>query len=229
MTIRSHNGTVEVATHTYTKGDRHVVLFGVSHIAGHEFWKKSNTFIAELEEKGFEIHFEGVTNDMDTPAIAPNYKAIADLIGLQDQHSGLSYKKHWKRTDTTTSKLLSKSSPEKIAKAADKAAQLEELIKNVSTGDQREAHAAVFLKAMKLLPYISPVLGAINSIPSSTMVAGISKKSLIDDRNDIAVQAILGTDRNVAAVWGALHLPGIGRSLRREGFTLATRQWHPAY
>jgi hypothetical protein len=221
---------VEVATDTYVKDGRHVVLFGVSHIAGEEFWEKSNTFLSELESKGFEVQFEGVKNDMENaPVFVPSYALMAELMGLQDQKAGLVYKKHWLRTDTTMSKFLEGTNPEKLAKTVKSSAELEAKIRELLASDDRAMYGEGFLKLMKLTPYVTPVLALMRSFPNADFIGGISKKAILDDRNDIASDAILAAESHVVAVWGANHLPGIGKTLKANGFKLRSRQWHPAY
>lgn len=221
---------VEVATDTYVKDGRHVVLFGVSHIAGEEFWKKSNTFLSELEGKGFDVQFEGVKNDMeDAPVFVPSYALMAELMGLQDQKSGLVYKDHWLRTDTTMSKFLAGTNPEKLAKTVSASAEMEKKIRELLKSDDRALYGEGLLKMLRLTPYLTPVMTLLQSFPNADFIGGISRKAILDDRNDIARDAILGTGNHVVAVWGANHLPGIGRGLKANGFKFKSRQWHPAY
>lgn len=229
---RRRNGKLEVATDTYVKDGRHVILFGVTHIASHSFWLRTNNFLAKLEGLGYHVHYERVISDMENPPkLIPDYKLMAECLDLQDQRSGMRIPEHWKNTDITMSRLISKATPEQIARFTERAEKTEAEIKQVLT--LRESNPEAFRLFQKTL------LVAMGTIPMAShlifklgfnLLPGIENSDIVNRRNGIAFQEIVKSKDDIVTVWGANHLEGIGGALvGAAGFKLKYRQWHPAF
>lgn len=229
--FRFRNGKADVATDTYTKGGRHVVLFGVSHVSDYGFWTRLNTYLAETERKGFQVQYERIKVDTaSAPRIVPNYKLLADLLGLQFQGEGLELQSSWENTDVALSRLLRDTTPEVILQMTKRSESMDEKLQSIL--ELRKTHPEQFslarksmLASMRTAPLVVPFLMK----SGLTILKGVDNRDIVELRNQVAVDSILGTDRDVVALWGGYHLSGIGKSLRDSGFKLKHRQWHTVY
>jgi hypothetical protein len=60
---------------------------------------------------------------------------------------------------------------------------------------------------------------------------GLLEEFILESRNEVAMRGIESylPEGDVASIWGAAHLRGIGKSLKRAGFREVRREWFTAY
>lgn len=217
--IRRRNGHLATARDTYVRDGRTVILQGVCHVADENFWEQLNSYLVRAEAVGFEVHFEGVTNDMaDPPKIFVDLAGFASLLGLQGQKAGLTYRPHWTRTDISLSELVAGMAPETLSRMVDTAEKMNEFLSSMDGHDQRHLIGSVIRRMMAFglaLPKAGP------------FALGIKDPTILGRRNEVAARAAIEAERDVVALWGAAHLPGIGELLGEAGFHRTDRQWTP--
>jgi hypothetical protein len=218
---RYHRG-LQVAADVYQDDTgRTITLEGVSHVADADFWLALSSRLAFAEgNNGAEIHFEGVGKDVENPPkLGLDYAAFAESLGLVAQKPGLTYRDTWKRTDIELSEILAHISPERLAKHEKTAAEAEHMLLHAaeSRAFRRGLHWGLII-----------ILAIYSGSRLRTSTFGVPASVILDRRNMLAACAAMNTDRDVVAVWGANHLPGIGKLLRRAGFRRVSRHWSTA-
>lgn len=217
MSIRYKSG-LQAATDTYEKDGRTVTLVGVSHVADKSFWATVQQLISAKEADGAAIHYERVLNDVEGPHLPTlDMKTIAPAIGMQFQWSGINYKEDsWIRTDMTWSEAVAHATRNEPTPPHPE--QIKQVLNFIGGTPRRRRItrqiASLLITLLVKLPFSGP--------------QGIPRSIILDHRNEIAAKAALEATGDVVAVWGAAHLPGIGRILTGHGFTHTAREWHTA-
>jgi hypothetical protein len=217
--IRYRHGRLFTARDTYVRDGRTVIVQGVCHVAGQDFWEQLNGYLVRAEKVGFDVHFEGVGNDMaDPPKIFVDLDGIASLLGLQGQKAGLDYRPHWTRTDISLSELVAGMAPEVLSKMVEATEKMNEFLSSMDGHDQRRLIGSLIRRVMAFglaLPKAGP------------FALGIKDPIILDRRNEVAARTAIEAEGDVVAVWGAAHLSGIGELLSDAGFRRTNRQWTP--
>jgi hypothetical protein len=217
--IRYRNGRLFTARDTYVRDGRTVILQGVCHVAGQDFWEQLNGYLVRAEEVGFDVHFEGVINDMADPSkIFVDLAGLASLLGLQGQTTSLDYRPHWTRTDINLSELVAGMAPEVLSKMVETTEKMNEFLSSMDGHDQRRLIGSLIRRVMAFglaLPKAGP------------FALGTKDPIILDRRNEVAARAAIEAEGDVVALWGAAHLPGIGGLLSDAGFRRTDRQWTP--
>lgn len=217
--IRYRHGRLFTARDTYVRDSQTVVLQGVCHVAGQDFWDKLNGYLMRAEKGGFDVHIEGVTSDMaDPPKIFVDLDGLASLLGLQGQTTGLDYRPHWTRTDINLSELVAGMAPEVLSKMVDATEKMNDFLASMDGHSQRRLIGSLIRGVMAFglaLPKAGP------------FALGLKDPIILDRRNEVAALAAIEAEGDVVAVWGAAHLSGIGELLSDAGFRRADRQWTP--
>lgn len=212
MSIRRKRGNVEAATDTYVKDGRTVTLVGVAHVASPTFWERTRALIAAKEDAGYEVQYEAVKNDLGRKfKLGPDLDGLAKFVGLESQFTGITYNREdWVCTDIRLSELVGNLSPEKLARVEEESAAF----------DITDPAYANYAKPLRwLMGYIH----ILDRLPIKTF--GLKRADVVDKRDKAAFAGIKNTTRNVISIWGAAHLPGIGRHLLADGYHLAHREW----
>jgi hypothetical protein len=216
MSVRYKRG-LEVATDTYEKDGRTVTLIGVSHIADKDFWATTQALISDREAEGASVHYELIERDIEGPRQRTfDMKTLAPVLGMQFQFDGLNYKDSWTRTDMTASEFLAHAT--RRGPKAPTEEQLAEVLRVIGGSDKRRRVTRWFMMRLLLAVRYLPLPGPMG-VPLS-IVLGV--------RNLIAAKAALEASGDVVAIWGAAHLPGIGKILRDHGFVRTAREWTTA-
>jgi len=217
MSIRRTKGSLQVETQVFAKNGRKVVLCGVMHIAEPSFWGYVNELVKGAEARGHEIQYEGVKNDMGRIVhLGPNIGPIAEAVGLQGQHDGLKYGTDWVCSDIKLTELLQGVSTEKLAKVEADSVETSKTFKDILAGPEGKS-------AAKFVRWVLGYVHILSKFPSGTF--GIRRSVILGRRNASAYEAIKSTPKNVTTIWGAAHLPGIGKMLRADGYKLSGSTW----
>jgi hypothetical protein len=249
--LRKRNGAIQVPTETYENPEtgEQVVLVGMVHFADTEFYKETKNFIKILEDElGHTVlhEFQGNCYALDKNGklfFAEKTNMLNDLVykrmDKDDQRRAFVPELAWIITDIDTEEmfnLLGKSAVSENEVLNSNKKQEETPQQNDSELELlEEIEEAILKKCYEEDIYMS-------NIVSANVVMGIFgqffkdiKKYndiIVDKRNEIAFQAIMSHleyNNRIVAIWGAAHLPGIGRMLLDSGFELKEKQWIPAY
>lgn len=225
MALRTRDGAMDVATDIYTKGNKVIAVAGVCHIADASFWDGLNRRIAGYENMGYSVQYERISNDLSAEEMkkikggegtGELYEKLAEIAGLHPQSKALTYKDHWTNTDITMSEWLKLGKPATslMAMISEVAAGLDKIIE--IGGKERVGSDLRFgLCWMPVFKHVIP-----KSKERDTII--------LDMRNEIAADAMLKAEGNVVSIWGAAHLNGIGKILRKAGFRRESRVWSTA-
>lgn len=225
MALRTREGVMDVATDIYTNGNKVIAIAGVCHIADASFWENLNRRISGYENMGYSVQYERISDDLSADekkkvkggeGTGVLYAKLAEIAGLHAQSNAITYKDHWKNTDITMSEWLKlgKSAHSLMAMISEASAGLDKIIE--LGGQDRVGRDLRFgLRWMPVVQVIIPKDKARDAI-------------LIDLRNEIAADAMLKAEGNVVSIWGAGHLNGIGKILRKAGFKRESRVWTTA-
>lgn len=225
MALRTRDGAMDVATDIYTNGDRVIAVAGVCHIADASFWDGLNRRISGYENMGYSVQFERIRNDLTPEQLkkikggegtGALYEKLADISGLLAQSKALHYKDHWENADIAMSQWLALGKPAYtlIAMIAEAAASLDKVIE-IGGKERVGRDLRLGLRWMPVFQHVLPKNKERDDI-------------LIHLRNKVAAEAMLKADGNVVSIWGAGHLPGIGKILRKDGFRRESRVWSTA-
>ena len=241
--IRNINGKLQTPVvfyeHPVTK--RIVAFVAAIHIGEPAYYAKIQKLIDSLTLKSYKILFEGIgkmspqEEETLTPKeqeVAKQFRFVFDLIqkiaevmSLQLQKEGLTYASSWVNTDMKLYDL--------IRSFARKNIDLVDLNKekNIDRLSNESGQAIMRWLINKLFNRFVPlsIIFAITTFFSKNK--RLAQKLILDDRNKIAVQGINEylRDSNIVTIWGAAHLAGIEKQLKRAGFREIRREWFTAY
>lgn len=240
MSIRRRGDNLQTSVDTYRHLGigRTVTLIATMHLGNEDYFKKIERIISMAEARGAEIHYEGVKappSDVDrTPAeqslldrltAARGFDMLLPFINVASQRR-VTLRESWHNTDMNQLQVIrALPDPEGFI-------SLMEGPTDVPAGhDIVPRRVAVLMPTMLLwAPVIHNVVSAAASLRRLLPRARRSNEDVIlEDRNHIAIAAALGTESDVAATWGAAHLPGIGTGLEAAGFQRVSRRWLTAY
>lgn len=215
-----------------------VVLIGMMHIGNQEYYQEVQKLVDSLS--GYKILYEGIKklNEEEISKLSPkevkifkkieknmnNRSVMATLLRIQDQKKGLLYDSHWICTDMTLFEFIKRLSESKTdsmftsePRLPKKLAKFEKLL-----------FAWMFdlaLERISGIMVLAKFFGLFSNKERSL------EKLIVHDRNIIAINAILEQvkDSNVASIWGAAHLPGMVKELKKDGFSQEKKSWLVAY
>jgi hypothetical protein len=225
--LPGRRGPTVAAVHLEQRpGGREAVLFGVTHIATPEFYSQLQHKLDGLDHAGWAVQYEMVKSDTAPLPWTLSEEEVADIRvvtlwrdifpGLIHQHQGLRIRPHWVNTDLTAAEmraLVSERTWERLSNAEESLTRLAALLRERPTWRRRLPHAFV---AVCTAFSVAALIPALRNKPR--VVIGV--------RNMIAVRAIDTAEGDVAAVWGAAHLPGISAGLRARGWGVTRVERH---
>jgi hypothetical protein len=243
--LRSRWKGLQTAIVTYYRpdDDRRVVLVGAMHVADRSYFEALKEFV-DLEKRvnGSVVLYEMTRESPDPPAkddysapailergfgrLRKVYRYMAASTGRAFQYDVLTPQEDWINTDLTRREVAERSSETWLIRFLARtgllwaAAKLIGFVGGVpeppdrpnfpvslqTDNAMRGIHLSILLNALLLL------------LPKKATPAHI----ILNDRNEVAVEGILRAARNssfIVSIWGAAHLPGIGRLLEAQGFT----------
>lgn len=175
-----------------------------------------NQRLRNLKDAGYTIHLEGVGKGVPSGdsekfgvEVLRNIMALSRDIGIQ---TGLVYQKDalnaegFVNRDITDVEIVRHVNPRTLRLLAQ--IPLDE----VKVSPARTVSALRRVGRLSGLMCFFPVLGSLF-------------RAILIPRNKFAVYSALATSGDVALFWGAAHLPGMTRLLKREGFRVVDSSW----
>ncbi len=237
--IRNKNGRLETAVVFYhhPKTKKQVVFIATLHLAEREYYAALQQRITALP--GHQILFEGVgkLSAQEEQALTEKEHSVAkhfddifgwmrkigELMSLQYQKEGLTYDSSWINTDIRLSELIRSFARHDIY-LTNQEKKIDSLFCNES---------AQFTKWFinKLFSRFVPGAVLIDALAFLSRKKRLAKKFILDARNTKAVRGINEhlKNGNIVTIWGAAHIRGIERELKRSGFRAVRREWFAAY
>jgi hypothetical protein len=234
---RRRNGGLElpVVTYRHPETNKTVILVGVMHIADRMYYERLQEMLDGLENRGTTIVYELIARltEDEERALRPHERiyhkrtkeektermTFMKLLVLSDQLKHLAYRPTWVRTDMRGFAFI-----KRFAKARLIRRQAEKRVKFLKSEKLLLRWFSNFL-FMNMLAF--QVFMRISTLYSRR--ARMRDRIIMHDRNLIGHRGIQAQNGDVAAIWGAAHLPGIGALLRKDGYVEIDRIWLCAY
>jgi hypothetical protein len=234
---RNRRGHLQTGVYTMRRDDRTVTLIGACHVGRPGYYAQIHQLVLGLIQAGAELHFEGLhaerreTEPVErllAEAAAPGLnlntvEAAGQVLGLVSQRRVLTpllqELPDARNIDVSTVDVFRALSAKKIATlSSDEPGLIEEIPQA-----WRPTAARLILWALRHVGNPALLLGAARGSRAHFAV--------IVDRNALAMYHALDTarTRDVVLLWGANHLPGMLRRLRRAGFILVRTEWVEAF
>lgn len=217
-----------IVTYEHPTTKRKVVLVGVMHAGDRGYFSHLQKIIDS--KKGYAVLFEGIDSLSSTEErrLTKNeqevFESIENLgrantrvlktLGLEHQADVLKYRRHWKNTDVKMRKLVGSLSRDR---------------KNPFSrfgGKKKKTPNAIVMRWFLNFYFKNAV-----AIEVLLSVVQIRDDVILHDRDLVAFKGIKKevAKKDVVAIWGAAHVPGIAKYLRTIGFLKTTRTWVTAY
>lgn len=235
--IRFEDKNVDVATNLYvheTTG-RRVWLTGMLHMADRHFYLDLREDMLKAETDGVTIQYEMVRkgDEADARLLDPGPAAalllnrlygalllceMADMCGLSVQYL-LNPPDSWVNADITDVEMMrllgSHALPhaKKMRRIATTVSWMRPLWRGI-TG------RAIRFAVKRAFPDMDTMERAAKHKPEG--------KVIVEHRNAVALEHLLGTDSEVWTSWGGGHIPGIHDGLLEAGFCLTDQTWRTA-
>jgi len=218
--------------------DKEIVLVGMMHIGDKEYYQQVQKLIDSF--LGYKILYEGIKklSEEEISKLSPkevkifkkieknmnDRSVIAALLRIQDQKKGLLYDPHWICTDMTLFEFIKR--------------LLESKTDSMFTSETRLPKKLAKFEKLLFAWMFDLALERMSGIMLFAKFFGLfSKKErsleklIVHDRNIIAINSILAhvKDFNVVSIWGAAHLPGMVKELKKNGFRQEKKSWLVAY
>lgn len=244
--LRFHDNHVQTPIATYRHPDtgRLVVMFGMIHIGEKAYYEQINLQLKALEDKGFDFLYEGVGGlapeselNEDQKIIVSHltglFKAcaeIAELTELSSQKDVIVRTKAIANQDMTFYELVRRlsKSREVVDYIREKKVDETAIAKKLESADKCLIRGAFdfVLRISAKNNWIFRTLASLIRPPKEFY------KVIIEERNSIVCNTL--TERcstnDMAIIWGAEHLKGIGRFLETKlGYKLEKTEWTSAY
>jgi hypothetical protein len=218
--IRKTSRGLETRIQTYVNNyDKHITTVGAMHAATEESWRELINYLVAAEKDGAEIHLEGVqpaegTTEDEKTGIAALLslmalgRSVAELTGLQYQKDAFVNAPAWKAHDVTVLDVVRKMNKKILL-----------YIANIGSEDIRisPSKALWSLRNIHILSFFG------SFIPLTRQIVG--SEGILHQRNYFATEAAFNTQSDVVLVWGAAHLPGMDKILRRNGYRRESTEW----
>lgn len=245
---RRKNDVLQTPTVTLynVKTKKRLVVLGMMHVADKEYFAGRLNQIKDFERQGYVVLYEGVGRadqeqiQQEPEEVRRAYEymlkslrfrdLVCALLGVVNQSAVLRPQMGWINTDVDLLSLI-----RRIEDAGGKqlwSAELDDLVAQLDKDEDAQEMTKVILDHMLVrLPYLSSVklynwLFGRKAHRQTQITLG----ALLGWRNQVAVEGILKyLDHDVVAVWGAGHIPGMLRLLRRHGYRLEGITWQDTY
>ena len=218
--IRKSEIGLETRTQSYTnRNGRTITTVGAMHAATPESWVELIDFLVLAESKGSVIHLEGVQpandsniSDFERKSIAAMTslislgQSLSELTGLQYQKEAFLQAPRWEKHDLSIIDVVRGMDDKTL-----------EFISGISVeGINISPEKAIWgLRNINRVRWIGFFVPTVRRLLAS----------LIDDRNVFAVKQAIAENKDVVLFWGAAHLPGMHKLLRKAGFKPTKSSW----
>ncbi len=222
--------------HPETK--RRVVFIATMHIAEPEYFAALQRLIDSLSD--YKVLFEGVgkITPQERQAFSKQERRLAKdfeyifglmsfvgtMMSLRHQRECLAYRSNWVNTDMKLGDIVRLFASYDVCLLSKKERKLTDV-----EDETTKLLTQWFLN--KLFSQFVSVFLIERIVVFFSRQKGLAKKFILETRNEEAVRGIdkYLTEGNVATVWGAAHLRGIEKRLKRAGFREIRREWFTAY
>lgn len=238
--LRSVNGKLQTPVvfyeHPVTK--RAIAFVATIHIAEPAYYAALQKLIDSL--RGYKILFEGTgtLSPQEEQALTEKERSVAgqfdflfsltrklgEVMSLQHQKEGLAYTYSWVNTDMRLYDLIRSFAEQDITLVKKK-----KDFGDLFTSEVGRATTRWFVN--KLFNRFVPVTVIVAIIAFFSRNKRMAKRLILDARNEIAFQGInehIESD-DIVTIWGAAHLRGVEKYLKRAGFREVRREWFTAY
>ncbi|HSX01440.1 MAG TPA: hypothetical protein VLF67_04325 [Candidatus Saccharimonas sp.] len=252
---RIHRGQIQTPVWTYRHRDsgRTVTLVGMMHVGEPAYYAAVQSLVASLVEAGAVVQFEGVrtasAEEMAT-ATPRELAAIASInqllqvitrmgegLGWTSQKTGLKYDPAWTNVDLNDLELVRLLNLADLDRAvADAAEQMTELEQTDPV--MMAASMAMIFRAMHSRSgrVMVDVLSAFNRAQRRRHQPADAEPApdldqlhevVVGQRDPVAVEGIwrAAAHQDVALIWGAAHLPGMGALIEEHGYQRISASW----
>jgi hypothetical protein len=220
----------------HRRGDLSVTSIGTAHIGESDYYKGIQARLDRLPV-GFYEGVGDIVNEDNIPAdkrkyiedfdkLMNAYDGIAGYIGLDSQK--LDYPDFWKNPDMGLEELIVKA-PESFFKNASKMESMMESLGGLHETNPAEL-AGVMKKIMKCLDTVPYLRGAASVLTGGLKYNGV----ILEERNQMLFDA-LGSEigrpsaDEIGIVYGAAHMDGVDKFLRKNDFKREGIEWIPAW
>lgn len=252
--LRSRRKGLQTAVVTYNHPDKYkrVVLVGAVHVSDRPYFEQLKELVdLEHEANDSVILYEGVRKspppqDDDKSATAVMQRAFGNLgklytyisacTGKAFQPDVLTEEDHWINTDMTQREVAEKSAETWIISFLAKTRLLHLATKLFGLMDIPEPpDKPNFMMSMQVdngnrAQHLSTLLTKpFGLLPKKATPAYV----ILHQRNELAVKMILRQTMeydNIVSIWGAAHLPGMGRLLEKNGYIRSKKiEWYTSH
>ena len=204
--------SIKLAEKTYEKENKRVILYGMSHIASKDFYKRLKGKISQQEAI---ILCEGVSDRQKLIKNKSHYKAMADLLDKDVQPAKLSNTIPQRNADLDVSAF----SPETI--------NVLNMVMDfhASLDNKMDGKMGKFQKIIILLEANRKFTEKSSNLEENSRFL---LEDLLVKRNEHLLEeissALLKYD-TVIVPWGVLHMPGVEQMIKEKGFTCKEKSY----
>ncbi|OGV51335.1 MAG: hypothetical protein A2017_20175 [Lentisphaerae bacterium GWF2_44_16] len=203
--IRVTPASIKLANKTFEKGGKRVILFGMSHIAGKDFYEGLKE---KFPSRGTIILSEGTSDKKNLIKEESDYKGMATLIGGVMQPSKFSDTIVHRNADMDVSDFSSETID-----------SLNLIMKFHSLLDRKIDRNVNIVKIVILL--LKECSNFSRKISKDTENSFLVEDDMITKRNEHLMKEILSAlvkYDTVIVPWGVWHMPGVEQMLKKRGF-----------
>jgi pheromone shutdown protein TraB len=217
---------------------RKIILMGVIHIAKKTYYEKLQSIInlfpshavlyegigkiTEEEIKQFSDEELGIYNNIQN--LSKDRALLSTILKLQGQRDGLEYAPEWIRTDMTMFEFVKKFAAHNVGSFFNS--------KHPFPAKEKELETAQLAWLFDLMmTNITGMSFVSNFFQIFSTKKSKAKKIIIVERNQIALEGIFNQAQHtdVISIWGAGHLSGMIKSLKKVGYKQEKMDWFIAY
>ena len=229
--IRVNNGILSTPVVKYRRGDSAITAIGVIHIGEKRYYHQVQKALDSVSY-GF---YEGVrpVSDLNSvpesrqkylaqfTSLGETYRTLAAYLDLVAQKDNLTYADGWRNPDITLDQLIV-ASPEKVLKKFSRLPESMEKMRLYHEADPLALARVVKGASMFMFKYLGLAITTMN---------WSWNKVILDQRNQTLFEALEPDleKEELGIIYGAAHLKGIDRYLRKNGFKQEGAEWLQAW
>jgi hypothetical protein len=215
-----------------------IALVGMIHVGSQEYFDRIGAYVGHREAAGAAVHYEltkpftpeereqhpeysGLDLELKQ-AMLGNIALFSRPFNLVYQTKALRYSPEWQNHDMSALEIIDSLGIDEVRKTIENAKRIQQAEIFNDTDMLRLAVHGAF----RLVPLVSAV----------RRLRGKDKTQevIVDRRNAVALAAVrntLGADpaADLTLIWGAGHLPGLGKGLQQMGYELRRKAWVNAF
>jgi hypothetical protein len=211
--------------------DRQITVIGTFHLGEPGYYQGLREAIDKLEANGAVVHCEGpyrLNPDDDVTDEQHELLALLDRVGVlmtqrvgelgwTAQAAALGYPPSWQRIDLTNLEIIRRMGMEQAR------SKIRKMVGFLDWPDgDRNGLNRMRLQIALLMRLMSQDKTIVQAAQRET-----TDKVIVEARNEVALQAVAGTDHDTVLIWGLTHMPGLDAGLTEQGFVRSgDPQWH---